>query len=100
MAPARCAASAASPCRFSTPSTLYVIITSVIASFQVFSQVYVMTNGGPSNATTTIVHQIYRTAFVHLEIGYASAMALALFVILVAASLVNLRLFARKEIYG
>lgn len=82
------------------PSTVYVIITSVIASFQVFSQVFVMTNGGPNNSTTTIVHQIYRTAFVHLEMGYASAMALALFVILVAASLVNLRLFSRKEIYG
>jgi ABC-type sugar transport system permease subunit len=52
-----------------------VIITSVIASFQVFSQVFVMTNGGPNNSTTTIVHQIYRTAFVHLEMGYASAMA-------------------------
>ena len=83
-----------------TPSTVYVIITSVIASFQVFSQVFVMTNGGPNNSTTTIVHQIYRTAFVHLEMGYASAMALALFVILVAASLVNLRLFSRREIYG
>ncbi|MET0744335.1 MAG: sugar ABC transporter permease [Microvirga sp.] len=83
-----------------TPSTVYVTITSIIASFQVFSQVFVMTAGGPNNATTTIVHQIYRTAFVHLEVGYASAMALALFVILVAASLVNLRLFARKEIYG
>ena len=83
-----------------TPSTVYVTITSIIASFQVFSQVFVMTAGGPNNATTTIVHQIYRTAFVHLEVGYASAMALALFVILVAASFVNLRLFARKEIYG
>jgi multiple sugar transport system permease protein len=82
------------------PSTVYVIITSVIASFQVFEQVFVMTNGGPNNSTTTIVHQIYRTAFVHLEMGYASAMALALFVILVAASLVNVRVFARKEIYG
>ncbi|WP_210161015.1 carbohydrate ABC transporter permease [Microvirga lotononidis] len=82
------------------PSTVYVTITSIIASFQVFSQVFVMTGGGPNNSTTTIVHQIYRTAFVHLEVGYASAMALALFVILVAVSMVNLRLVARKEIYG
>jgi multiple sugar transport system permease protein len=78
-----------------TPSMIYVSVTSIVASFQVFSQVYVMTNGGPNNATTTIVHQIYRTAFVHLDLGYASAMALVLFVILVAASLANVRFLAR-----
>lgn len=77
------------------PSMIYVLVTSVVASFQVFSQVYVMTNGGPNNATTTIVHQIYRTAFVHLDLGYASAMALVLFAILVAASLANVRTLAR-----
>ena len=77
------------------PSMVYVLVTSLVASFQVFSQVYVMTNGGPDNATTTIVHQIYRTAFVHLDLGYASAMALVLFVILVAASLANIRFLAR-----
>jgi multiple sugar transport system permease protein len=77
------------------PSMIYVLVTSIVASFQVFSQVYVMTNGGPNNATTTIVHQIYRTAFVHLDLGYASAMALVLFVILVAASLANVRVLAR-----
>ena len=77
------------------PSMIYVLVTSLVASFQVFSQVYVMTNGGPNNATTTIVHQIYRTAFVHLDLGYASAMALVLFVILVLASLANIRVLAR-----
>jgi multiple sugar transport system permease protein len=83
-----------------TPATIYVVITSMIASFQVFSQVYVMTAGGPSNSTTTVVHQIYKTAFQDLDMGYASAMALILFVILVAASLANLRLMARREVYG
>jgi multiple sugar transport system permease protein len=79
------------------PSIVYVVVTSIIASFQVFSQVYVMTGGGPDNATTTIVHQIYRTAFVHLDMGYASAMALVLFVVLVVVSLVNLRVLTRRE---
>lgn len=83
-----------------TPSTIYVVITSIIASFQVFSQVYVMTNGGPNNSTTTIVHQIYRTAFVHLEMGYASAMALILFVILIVMSLINLVFLNRDKVYG
>lgn len=77
------------------PAMVYVLVTSLVASFQVFSQVYVMTNGGPDNATTTIVHQIYRTAFVHLDLGYASAMALVLFAVLVAASLANIRVLAR-----
>jgi multiple sugar transport system permease protein len=83
-----------------TPSTIYVVITSMIASFQVFSQVYVMTNGGPNNATTTIVHQIYRTGFQHLDMGYASAMAWILFVLLVVASLVNLQLLSRRNAFG
>jgi multiple sugar transport system permease protein len=80
------------------PSTIYVVTTSLIASFQVFSQVYVMTQGGPNNATTTIVHQIYRTAFVHLDMGYASAMAVVLFVALIMVSLGNVRLLAREGI--
>ena len=80
-----------------TPSFIYVITTSLIQSFQVFSQIYVMTNGGPDNATTTIVHQIYRNAFVHLDMGYASAMAVLLFLVLVIASLANVRLLARES---
>lgn len=81
------------------PSMVYVVLTSIIASFQVFSQVYVMTNGGPNNSTTTIVHQIYRTAFVHLEMGYASAMALLLFAFLVVLSLLNLRFLSGGGMY-
>jgi multiple sugar transport system permease protein len=82
-----------------TPATVYVVITTLIASFQVFAQVYVMTNGGPNNSTVTVVHYIYRTAFQNLEFGYASAMAMVMFVLLVLASFVNLRLFSRKKLY-
>lgn len=82
-----------------TPATVYVVITSLIASFQVFAQVYVMTNGGPNNSTVTVVHYIYRTAFQNLEFGYASAMAMVMFLLLVLASFVNLRLFSRKKLY-
>jgi len=82
-----------------TPATVYVVITSLIASFQVFAQVYVMTNGGPNNSTVTVVHYIYRTAFQDLQFGYASAMAMVMFVLLVLASFVNLRLFSRKRLY-
>lgn len=81
------------------PATIYVVITSLVASFQVFAQVYVMTNGGPNNSTITIVHYIYRTAFQNLEFGYASAMAMVMFLLLVTASFVNLRLFGRSRVY-
>jgi multiple sugar transport system permease protein len=82
------------------PATIYVVITSIIGSFQVFTQVFVMTEGGPNNATITIVHLIYRTAFLNLEMGYASAMAMILFVLLVAASLISLRLLSRNNVYA
>ena len=82
-----------------TPATVYVVITSLIASFQVFAQVIVMTNGGPNNSTVTTVHYIYRTAFQNLEFGYASAMAMVMFLLLVLASFINLRLFSRKKLF-
>jgi multiple sugar transport system permease protein len=59
-----------------------------------------MTQGGPNNATVTIVHLIYRTGFVNLEMGYASAMAMILFVILVVASLTSFRLLSRNNVYA
>ncbi len=61
------------------PTTAFLLIVSVIGASQVFAQVYVMTNGGPNNATTTIVHQIFENAFHFMKMGYASAMAFVLF---------------------
>ncbi|EAR52114.1 sugar ABC transporter permease [Oceanicola granulosus HTCC2516] len=82
-----------------TPAMVYVVITSLIASFQVFAQVRVMTDGGPNNSTVTIVHYIYRTAFQNLQFGYASAMATIMFFLLIVASFVNLRLVGRRNVY-
>lgn len=82
------------------PAMTYVLITTLISSFQVFAQVYVMTNGGPNNSTVTLVHLIYRTAFQNLDFGYASAMAVVLFFILVIASFINLRLVSRGDLYN
>lgn len=82
-----------------TPATVYVVITSLIGSFQVFAQVYVMTNGGPNNSTITVVHYIYRTAFQDLDFGYASAMAVIMFLLLMLAAFANLRLFSGSRIY-
>ena len=75
------------------PTTFFIFVTSTIAAFQVFEQVLVMTNGGPASATTTVVHQVYNTAFQSLQMGYASAMAFALFLVILSISMINVRLF-------
>ncbi|SKA37374.1 carbohydrate ABC transporter permease [Consotaella salsifontis] len=82
------------------PAMIYVVVTSIISSFQVFTQVFVMTEGGPNNATVTLVHLIYRTAFLNLDMGYASAMAMLLFVLLVATSLTSFWLMSRNNYYA
>jgi multiple sugar transport system permease protein len=80
------------------PTTAFIFVVSVIGASQVFAQVYVMTNGGPNNATTTIVHQIFQNAFSFMKMGYASAMAFVLFGIIFVLSLVNLRLLRGGEV--
>ena len=75
------------------PTTFFIIVTSIIGASQVFGQVYVMTNGGPNNTTTTVVHQIFQNAFSFLRMGYAAAMAFVLFLIIFAVSMLNWRFF-------
>ena len=77
------------------PVTLFLLVTSVIGSFQVFDAIYVMTKGGPVGATTTVVHQIYENGFRFLRMGRASAMAVVLFLMILIVSLLNLRVFRR-----
>ena len=62
------------------PTTFFLLVTGIVNSFAVFEQVNIMTNGGPLNRTTTIVHQIYRRGFLEFKMGYASAMAVLLLV--------------------
>lgn len=64
-----------------TPSIFFLIITQFIASFQVFGIIYVMTSGGPNNATQVFIYKIYTAAFAEGRLGYASAMGWVLFVI-------------------
>jgi multiple sugar transport system permease protein len=64
-----------------SPTTLFVLVISVIGSFQVFDQALVMTNGGPGTSTTTLVLYIYKAGFQSYKMGYASAIALVLFLV-------------------
>jgi multiple sugar transport system permease protein len=76
-----------------TPTILFNLVISVIAGFQVFTQAYIMTNGlaSPNNATLTYVFHLYRNAFEYFRMGYASALAWILFVIILACTLAILR---------
>lgn len=72
-----------------SPATFFVLVTTTISAFQVFGQIYVLTLGGPGNSTTTIVYSIYEEAFQLFHLGYASAFAWVLFVIILVLTVVN-----------
>jgi multiple sugar transport system permease protein len=75
------------------PVLLFVVVTHVIGSFQLFGQVFVLTGGGPGDATRTVVQHLYETAFQNFfQFGAASAMAWVLFAVILAFSLLQFRL--------
>jgi multiple sugar transport system permease protein len=78
------------------PTTFFVLVTSVIGSFQVFTFVYVMTEGGPLHATDVIVYHIYQNAWQFLRMGYASAMSWVLFAVIFAITLLQFRFLGRR----
>lgn len=80
------------------PATFLLLILNVIHSFQVFDLIYVMTGGGPGFATTMLVQYIYQSAFVTSEMGYACAMGVALFVLVVGFTVLQWRLSRQDEI--
>jgi multiple sugar transport system permease protein len=74
-----------------TPTIFFNVITLVIASFQVFTQAYILTQGGPNNATLFLVLYLYRQGFQQFHFGYASALAWILFVIIMFFTLIVVR---------
>ncbi len=74
-----------------TPTIFFNVVTNVIASFQVFTTAYVLTQGGPNNATLTMVLYLYRESFQLFHFGYASALAWMLFAIILIFTMVLLR---------
>jgi multiple sugar transport system permease protein len=77
------------------PTTFFVTIISLINSFQVFDQVWVMTGGGPAGATTVLVERVVRHAFSYGEMGYAATISWAIFALVFLTTLVQLRLQRR-----
>lgn len=78
-----------------TPTTFFVLIISLINSFQVFDQIYVMTGGGPAGATSVLVEQIYKQAFRYGKMGYASALSWVLFALVFSATFLQMRMQRR-----
>ena len=75
------------------PVFLFVFVTHVIGSFQIFGQVFILTQGGPGDATRTVVQHLYETAFQNFfQFGSASAMAWVLFAVILVFSLLQFRL--------
>lgn len=81
------------------PTLLFVLVTGVIGSFQVFDTVFVMTNGGPGNATEVVNPLIYKTAFVGFRIGEASAMSVVLFAVILIVTIGQFAYFNKRTTY-
>lgn len=84
------------------PTTFFLLITGVIGSFQVFTPVFVLTQGGPRGSTDVAVYRIYQRAFVNFDFGYASALAWVLFAFIFLATLIQLAYMRRnlRKTYG
>ena len=82
-----------------TPTIYFNLIVGIIASFQVFAAVFIMTKGGPVNATLVYVMYLYRRGIQFLEMGYASAMALVLVLIVLALTIVIMKTSDRWVTY-
>lgn len=81
-----------------SPTTLFILVLSIIGSFQVFDLVYVLTYGGPLGGTKVLVFYLYEHAFQYFNMGYASAVAYLLFAVLFVLTLAQIRFF-RSSVY-
>lgn len=76
--------------------TVLVTITQLIASFQIFGQVYIMTKGGPGTSTMVLIQHIYEAGFKSYELGYAAAISVFLFIVMAAVSAIQFRLISKE----
>jgi multiple sugar transport system permease protein len=81
------------------PATFFVLVISLIDSFQVFEQFYVLTpEGGPANATTVMTYEIYKSAFQRFDMSTASAQSMVLFAFLLVLTIVGRRFTGRDDV--
>ena len=82
------------------PTTFFILVTSTIGSFQVFSAIYVMTEGGPLHSTDVVVYHIYQNAWEYLKMGYASAMSWVLFLVIMLATWAQFKILGNRSEAG
>ncbi|MCB0186299.1 MAG: sugar ABC transporter permease, partial [Caldilineaceae bacterium] len=82
-----------------TPVIFFNLLIGLIDSFQIFSSVFIMTNGGPQNKTLFYVLYLYWNGFKYFQMGYASALAWVLFVIILLFTLLQFRMSKRWVYY-
>ena len=81
------------------PTTLFVVVVTAAGAFRVFETVATLTDGGPAFASDTIVHAIYREGFVYFKAGYASAITVVFFVLLLALTALQVGVLERRVHY-
>lgn len=84
---------------FLKPTTLFLLVTGVIGSFQVFQNAYLMTGGGPDHATTMVGLLIFNNAFTYFEFGQAAAQSLVLAFIIAIISFIQFKFFGKDIEY-
>lgn len=83
-----------------SPATFFIIILQFIGSFQIFGLIYIMTGGGPANSTNVFIYYLYQNAFAWWKMGYASALAWFLFVVIGGITLFQWKMQNRWVFYS
>ena len=83
-----------------SPTVFFLLVINTINSFQIFAEPRILTQGGPGDSSRTIVQYIYDKAFVSFDLGYASAVALTLLLVLLVLTAIQFRLSRRWTFYG
>jgi multiple sugar transport system permease protein/sn-glycerol 3-phosphate transport system permease protein len=83
-----------------SPITFFLVVTSILNTFQAFDIIRVMTQGGPVDATNTLIYYVYEQGFVALNAGRSAAASLVLFALMMVITLVQLRFTERRVHYG
>lgn len=80
------------------PTSIFVMITTLIGAFQAFNLQYVMTDGGPNNATTTMALLVYKDAFQYFKMGQAAAISVVMFLIIITITIIQVRIMKAEEV--
>jgi ABC-type sugar transport system permease subunit len=83
-----------------TPSLFFLLVVTTLSAFQTFTEVNVLTRGGPIDSTQVVVHEIYRSFYFNGQYGYASAQALVLFIIILALTIIQFGVIEKRVHYA